>query len=98
VPTAAEELDDWWELLDDQRWAQADVAHASSLLRRVFENRGEAREWGRRLQQQIMANYTAEQVVPQLLAALSLPQPHERSCGPWHAAGQSGSWSTRRTS
>ena len=46
VPTAAEELYDWWELLDDQRWAKADVAHASSLLRHVFENRGEARHWG----------------------------------------------------
>jgi glycosyltransferase involved in cell wall biosynthesis len=73
VPTAAEELDDWWELLDDQRWAKADVAHASSLLRHVFENRGEARHWGHRLRQQIMTNYTAEQVVPQLLTALSPP-------------------------
>jgi hypothetical protein len=73
VPTAAEELDDWWEPLEDQRWAKADVAHASSLLRRVFDHRGEAAEWGHRLRRHIMSNFTAEQVMPQLLAALSLP-------------------------
>jgi glycosyltransferase involved in cell wall biosynthesis len=75
VPTAAEELDDWWERLDDQRWAKADVTHASYLLRRIFEHRGEAREWGRRLRHHIMTNFTAEQVMPRLLAALSIPAP-----------------------
>jgi glycosyltransferase involved in cell wall biosynthesis len=73
VPTAAEELDDWWELLPDQRWARADVAHASSLLRRIFDHREEAARWAGRLQQQILVNFGADQVMPRLLAALAVP-------------------------
>jgi hypothetical protein len=59
------------------------VAHARPLLRHVFENRDEARHWGGRLRQQIMANFTTEQVTPQLLAALSRLLRPERDAQPW---------------
>ena len=48
APTTLDEPDDWWGPLSGERWARARVAHASALLRRIFEHRAEARELGLR--------------------------------------------------
>lgn len=71
VPTVDDEPDDWFEFARDQRWARAEIAHASALLREVYEHRDRAREWGRQLQQHILGNFTSDRVMPRLLKALS---------------------------
>jgi glycosyltransferase involved in cell wall biosynthesis len=71
APTVDDEPDDWFEFSRDQQWARADVKHGSALLREVYENRDLAREWGRRLQRQILENFTSDRVMPRLLGALS---------------------------
>ena len=41
-------------------WAEPDVGHASSLMRHVFENRGEASERGLRAAEDLRRNHSAE--------------------------------------
>jgi glycosyltransferase involved in cell wall biosynthesis len=71
VPTITETPDAWWQPQPGERWARARVAHASTLLRRVFEDREEAGSWGRALQQEIHARYSSESVTRRLIEALS---------------------------
>jgi glycosyltransferase involved in cell wall biosynthesis len=71
VPTTDDEPDDWFEAAPGQRWARADIGHASRLLRQIYERRDEAARWGRQLQQHILANFTASQVLPVMLDVLS---------------------------
>jgi glycosyltransferase involved in cell wall biosynthesis len=71
VATCEDEPDDWFDASPDYRWARADIAHAAALLRQVYENRDEARYWGRRLRRTILEEFSAEQVMPRFLAALS---------------------------
>jgi glycosyltransferase involved in cell wall biosynthesis len=70
VPTTAEPLDAWWVPHPGERWAKADVDHAASLLRQVFERRDEAGAWGRRLAGGVGERYDPAAVTRQLLAAL----------------------------
>ena len=70
VPTSLDEPDDWWSPLPGERWAKARVDHASALLRQVYEQRAEAREWGRMLQSYIHATFDEAQVTRRLLDAL----------------------------
>jgi hypothetical protein len=74
VPTGDDEPDDWFVRADDQRWAQADVPHASALLRQICQERGTSRAWGDQLQRHILAAFSADQVIPCLLQAIS-PRP-----------------------
>lgn len=73
VPTALESPDDWWTPRPGERWAKARVAHASALLRRVFEHRAEAADWGRRLQSHIASSFGEAPVTCRLLDALGGP-------------------------
>jgi glycosyltransferase involved in cell wall biosynthesis len=70
VPTTSDEPDDWWSPLPGERWAKARVAHASALLRRIFEDRAEAREWGCALRSHIHASFSPDQVTRRLLDAI----------------------------
>jgi len=73
VPTTLDEPDDWWRPVPGERWAKARAAHASALLRHVFEHRVEAREWGCRLQSNIHSSFDSDQVTRRLLTALRGP-------------------------
>lgn len=55
----------------DQRWAEADMEHASRLLRQVFENREEARARGKALRGYVMEEFSESKVVQRLLGALA---------------------------
>ena len=68
--TMLDEADDWWSPQSGERWAKARVAHASTLLRDVFEHRVEAREWGRMLQSNIQSNFDSARVTRRLLDAI----------------------------
>jgi hypothetical protein len=71
APTTLDSPDDWWQPEPGERWAVARVEHASTLLRRIYEQRAEARTWARELQQIIRARFASRPVTKQLLAALS---------------------------
>ncbi|MFZ0044974.1 MAG: hypothetical protein WAL16_04010 [Streptosporangiaceae bacterium] len=71
VPTTADAPDDWFEAEPGQRWARADIGHASSLLREIYSRRQDARRWGQLLQRHILANFTAERITPLLLAGVA---------------------------
>lgn len=71
VPTGDDEPDDWFVRADGQRWARADVAHASALLREIYEQRDQGQAWGRELQRHILATFSRDQVIPRLLQALA---------------------------
>ncbi len=74
VPTLDDHRDDWFEAAVDQRWAKADIACAAALLRRVYEERTEARRWGMQLRHWIEDHFRCDQVVPRLLRVLQPPQ------------------------
>ncbi len=71
VPTTEDAPDDWFEAEPGQRWARADIGHASHLLREIYSRRQDARRWGQLLQRHILANFTAERITPLLLAGLA---------------------------
>jgi hypothetical protein len=71
VPTADDEPDDWFVPADGQRWARADVPHASALLREIYQQRDASQDWGHQLQRHILASFTSDQVIPRLLQALT---------------------------
>jgi glycosyltransferase involved in cell wall biosynthesis len=70
VPTMLDEPDDWWMPRSGERWAKARVEHASALLRRIFENQTEARDWGRALHRNVRSNFGSAEVTRRLLDAL----------------------------
>ena len=70
APTTLDEPDDWWSPLPGERWARARVAHASALLRRIFEHRAEAGDWGCALRSHIHANFGEAHVTRRLLDAI----------------------------
>ena len=71
VPTLTDPPDVWWGPRPEERWAKARVAHASALLRQVFDHRDDARSVGRRLQREIQACYSGTSVTSRLIEALS---------------------------
>ena len=82
VPTTAEAADDWFEAEPGQRWARADIAHASALLRRIYDHRAEAARWGQLLREHIRARFTARQVTPRLfdgIAGVTVPSGYDPS-------------------
>ena len=70
VRAAEDEADDWYAPDPSERWARPDVAHASALLRRIYENQDEARARGGELRRSVTANFSSEKVGALLLAAL----------------------------
>jgi glycosyltransferase involved in cell wall biosynthesis len=54
----------------DQRWADPDMATAGTLMRRVFSQRSEAEERGRRLGEHVRKTFTEDVVTRTLLDAL----------------------------
>jgi hypothetical protein len=54
----------------DGTWADPDRHHAAALMRRVFEERDEAREVGRRAAERIRGRYGVEVVAPQIARML----------------------------
>jgi len=71
IPTEDDGPDLWWRPEPDERWAKADVEHASRLMRRVYEHREEACVWGSRLQAGVAATYGERRVTARLLQALA---------------------------
>lgn len=71
VDTSREEADLWWEPRAGERWAKARIEHAATLLRRVFQHRDEAREWGYVLQSAVTAEFSQVEVTRQLIDALA---------------------------
>ena len=71
VPTGDDEPDDWFVRADGQRWARADVAHASALLREIYQQREASQAWGQQLQRHILSSFSSDRVIPLLLQAIS---------------------------
>lgn len=59
----------------DQRWAIADPAHARRLMRRVFEQREEARTRAVRLEGFVRQNFNQDTVIPLLIEVLQSASP-----------------------
>ena len=72
APAAADGPDDWFHPEPSERWARADQAQASSLLRHIYEHPEEAREWGQRARTLITEGFTAERVGRRLMAAIGV--------------------------
>jgi glycosyltransferase involved in cell wall biosynthesis len=70
VPTITDEPDLWWEPRPGEHWAKASIAHAATLLRRVFDHRDEAFAWGNVLRSNIYANFASAPVTHRLIDAL----------------------------
>jgi glycosyltransferase involved in cell wall biosynthesis len=70
VATTTDEPDTVWRPIEGERWAKADVAHAASLLRRLYEHRDEGRAWGRRCQDHVSGTFDRASVTGRLLTAL----------------------------
>lgn len=64
-PVGAEQTAENAYYTPDQRWARPSVEHTAALMRRVFEQRDEARERGRRAQGEIFAGWGPERSVKQ---------------------------------
>jgi hypothetical protein len=71
APTTLDGPDDWWQPEPGERWATGRIEHASTLLRRIYEQRDEARRWALELQQNIRGRFASPTVTTQLLAALT---------------------------
>ncbi len=54
------------------RWAEPSVSHLRQLMRRVYEERGEARLKGRIARQQIIANFSREKVAQKIKERLEI--------------------------
>ncbi|MEW6367509.1 MAG: glycosyltransferase family 1 protein [Acidobacteriota bacterium] len=54
----------------DQRWAEADLAHASKLMRYVFEHRDEARAKGERLGRYVRETFSEARVIAEMMDAI----------------------------
>lgn len=50
----------------DQKWARPDLAHASQLMRRVFENREEARRKGEMLREHVRSKFREDEIVSEI--------------------------------
>jgi glycosyltransferase involved in cell wall biosynthesis len=70
IATTTDEPDALWHPNEGERWAKADVAHAASLLRRLYEHRDEGRAWGRLCQEKVSAEFDSVSVTRQLVQAL----------------------------
>jgi len=70
IPTVDDEPDAWWQPRDGERWAKARIPHATALLRHVFEQRKEARSWGRTSQVHIREDFNSTQITRRLLDAI----------------------------
>lgn len=55
----------------DQQWAQPSMEHTADLMRRVYEQREEARERGRQAQKQMMDGWSPEHAASRFLAELT---------------------------
>ncbi len=98
VATSTDPADLLWHPEPGERWAKARIAHAAALLRHVFEQRDEAKEWGRRSRDHVIATFDAPSVTARLLETLGTPPGETR---PAVIAGQVPLGSTpheRRTS
>jgi len=71
VATVTDEADFWWRPRAGERWARARIDHAATLLRRVYEQQDEAREWGGVLQHELTTRFAAPTVTRRLLDALA---------------------------
>jgi len=69
-PTSVATPDTHIETSDDRHWARADAAHASTLMRWVFEHQEEARELGKNLKQKLSAQYAPKRVCSHLARLL----------------------------
>ena len=82
LPTTTAEPDAWWEPLPVERWANARIDHAVELLRRVFEHRDEARQWGTALQSHVHESFSEARVIRALIDALDGKSTHPRPRAP----------------
>ncbi len=71
VPTTSDETDAWRTPEQGEYWAKVRRAHAVTLLRQIYENRDEAREWGRTCRGAVLENYASERITKRLLEALA---------------------------
>ncbi len=58
----------WYKL--EQNWAQASVSHGSKLMKHVFNNRDEAKQRGKLLQESIKTNFTWEKLGNRMIDAI----------------------------
>ncbi len=75
VPTTDDEPDAWWTPDPQQRWARARLDHAARLLRRVADDRAEARSWGAVAGDHVRRRFGEATVTAQLLDALASAAP-----------------------
>ena len=87
IATTSDEPDALWRPCPEEHWAKARVSHAARLLRHVYENRDEARAWGRLAQTHVSANFSSITVTGRLMAALEFTA---ANC-PWRTR-QSATW------
>lgn len=71
VPTLTDGADHWWRPRAGERWAKARIDHGAALLRHVYEQRDEAREWGRTLRRSVTTRFAEADVTRRLLKALA---------------------------
>jgi hypothetical protein len=57
--------------LGNQQWAEPSQVHAASLMRQVYENRGEADDRGSRLKNYISTQYSWDAVADIIVGRLS---------------------------
>jgi glycosyltransferase involved in cell wall biosynthesis len=70
VPAADDDPDDWFHPASTERWARADVAHASSVLRRIYEHQDEGGAWGAELQRFVAEKFSQAAIASQLMSAV----------------------------
>jgi glycosyltransferase involved in cell wall biosynthesis len=82
LTTTTAEPDAWWEPQPAEPWANARIDHAAELLRRVFEHRDEARQWGTALQSHVHESFSEARVIRALIDALDGKSTHPRPRAP----------------
>ena len=70
-PTTSDAPDLWWKPRAGERWARARIEHGAILMRRTYERRDEAREWGRILQATVTTEFEPHRVTTCLIDALA---------------------------
>ena len=70
VPASDDEPDDWFTPGPDERWARADVSHASALLRSIYEGQEAARARGAELGRFVAGNFAPARVGDQLVSTV----------------------------
>jgi glycosyltransferase involved in cell wall biosynthesis len=70
VPAERDGVDDWFHPEPSERWARADVRQASALLRRIYEDQAQARDWGAELRRFVAEGFSEAVVTGRLLEAI----------------------------